>query len=326
MRRRHIFLLTFLAAGGAIYLNNTSLLSSRPAGKPVILAHRGLAQEFERAGLTAETCTAERMLPPRHDYLENTLASMEAAFTLGADVLELDVHPTTDGQFAVFHDWTVDCRTEGSGRTRDQSMAALRQLDVGYGYTADGGKTFPFRGKGIGLMPSLDEVFSRFPDQRFHINVKSNDAAEGKALAAYLSTLPAERRAALAVVGGDAPVRAVKEALPGMRTVSKELLMRCLLRYEGLGWTGYVPDACRGTTLLVPLNVAPWIWGWPDRFLDRMESVGTSVYLLGPYGGGGFSDGIDDPATVDRLPAGYSGGISTDQLDAIAPAVAKREL
>ena len=28
-------------------------------------------------------------------------------------------------------------------------MQQLKQLDVGYGYTADGGKTFPFRSKGV---------------------------------------------------------------------------------------------------------------------------------------------------------------------------------
>ena len=37
---------------------------------------------------------------------------MRAAFAAGADIVELDIHPTTDGQFAVFHDWTLDCRTE----------------------------------------------------------------------------------------------------------------------------------------------------------------------------------------------------------------------
>jgi glycerophosphoryl diester phosphodiesterase len=324
MRRRNIFLLVALAAAGAIWLSNTSLLSNRPDGKPVVLAHRGLAQEYDRTSLTGDTCTAERMLAPRHDYLENTVRSMEAAFARGADVLELDVHPTIDGKFAVFHDWTVDCRTEGSGETRSHSMADLRKLDVGYGYTADGGKTFPFRGQGVGLMPALDDVLDRFPNRRFHINVKSNDSKEGEALAALLSGLPAGRRAALTVVGGDRPVLAVKAALPDIRTLSKKSLTRCLLRYEGLGWSGYVPDDCRGGTLFVPINIAPWLWGWPNRFLDRMESVGTNVYLLGPYHGGGFSDGIDDPAVIDALPEGYSGGISTDALDLVMPAIERR--
>ncbi len=60
------------------------------------------------------------MLPPTHGYLENTIASMQASFEAGADIVELDVHPTTDGRFAVFHDWTLDCRTDGHGVTRER--------------------------------------------------------------------------------------------------------------------------------------------------------------------------------------------------------------
>ena len=44
------------------------------------------------------------MLPPSHPYLENTIASMKAAFQVGADIVEFDIQPTKDGQFAVFHD------------------------------------------------------------------------------------------------------------------------------------------------------------------------------------------------------------------------------
>ena len=169
------------------WLNNTSLLSTPSAGTPVLLAHRGLAQTFTREALGRDTCTATRIHPPEHPFIENTIASMQAAFAAGADVVEFDVHPTTDGNFAVFHDWTLDCRTEGHGRTRDHAMADLKKLDVGYGYSADGGKTFPLRGKGVGLMPSLDEVLYAFPDRRFVINVKSNDASEGEKLAAHMA-------------------------------------------------------------------------------------------------------------------------------------------
>jgi glycerophosphoryl diester phosphodiesterase len=194
LRKRTILFIAIVVAAGGIWLNNSSLLSSRLAGSPAVLAHRGLAQDFDRKDLGSDTCTAERMLPPRHPFLENTIPSMETAFALGADALELDVHPTTDGKFAVFHDWTLDCRTEGKGETRAHAMSELKTLDVGYGYTADGGKTFPFRGKGIGMMPSLDEVLQRFPNRRFNINIKSNDPAEGEALAAWLARLaPAER-------------------------------------------------------------------------------------------------------------------------------------
>ena len=103
--------------------------------------------------------------------------------------MEFDVHPTTDGRFVVFHDWTLDCRTNGKGVTREHDLAALKALDIGYGYTADGGKTFPFRGKGIGLMPTLDEVLARFPDRRFLINIKSDDVSEGERLAAAVGSM-----------------------------------------------------------------------------------------------------------------------------------------
>src|SRR5690606_32829727 len=120
----------------------------------------------------------------------NTLPSMAAAFAAGADVVELDVHPTTDGRLAVMHDWTLDCRTEGAGETRSHDLAYLKTLDVGYGYTADGGMTFPLRGKGVGMMPELEEVLAAFPDRRFLINYKSNEEREGDMLAAVLAARP----------------------------------------------------------------------------------------------------------------------------------------
>ena len=55
----------------------------------------------------------------------------------------------------------------------------LQALDIGYGYTADGGKTFPFRGQGINLMPTLDEVLNHFPNRSFLIHIKSDDENEG---------------------------------------------------------------------------------------------------------------------------------------------------
>ena len=41
--------------------------------------------------------------------------SFRAAFAAGADIVEFDVHPTTDGHFVVFHDWTARLPHQGSG-------------------------------------------------------------------------------------------------------------------------------------------------------------------------------------------------------------------
>lgn len=307
-----------------IYLNNTSLLVEPIGSQPILLAHRGVAQDFEREGLTNETCTAARMIPSGHEYLENTLPSMQAAFEYGADVVEFDVHQTTDGQFAVFHDWTLDCRTNGSGVTREHSLATLQALDVGYGYTADEGQSWPFRDKGVGLMPSLEEVLTTFPDRDFLIDIKSNDADEGVLLAEQLKVLETERTGEIMIYGGQKPVEVIAAQLPEVQTISRPRLKQCLIRYMIFGWVGYVPTECERSVIMVPANVGPWLWGWPDRFLQRMDRAGSQVFLIGDYRGEGFSQGFDDPDRVEHLSTDYAGGIWTDRIDLMGEAVRMR--
>lgn len=304
-----------------LWLGNTPLFYNVRLRVPEVLAHRGLAQTYSRENLEADTCTAERILPPTHRYLENTITSMEAAFAIGADVVELDIHPTADGEFAVFHDWELGCRADGSGITREHSMVELRQRDIGHGYTADGGKTYPFRGKFRGAMPSLREVLATFPGKRFLINIKSNDAQEGTQLAAFLKTLTEGHQNRLMVYGGDAPVGALHAQLPAVRAMSRQTLKQCLLRYALLGWSGYVPQSCRHTMLMLPVNIAPLLWGWPHRFIHRLEEVGTHAYLIARYTGGDFSNGLNTKAELADVPENYGGGIWTDRADIIVPLV-----
>jgi glycerophosphoryl diester phosphodiesterase len=74
---------------------------------------------------------------------ENTLAAFEEAVRAGADGIELDLHLTRDGRFAVLHDDLV--RLGGDWRyVRELAWDELRRLDAG------GGER----------VPSLDEVFA----------------------------------------------------------------------------------------------------------------------------------------------------------------------
>lgn len=308
-----------LAALAGLYLFNASWLA-RPEGRLTILAHRGLAQQYSHEGVDDETCTASRILTPTHDYLENTIRSMRRAFELGADIVEIDVHPTTDGEFVVFHDWTLDCRTNGKGVTRRHSLAEIQALDMGYGYTADGGKTFPFRGKGE-RAPSLGEVLAAFPTERFMINVKSNDPAEGDLLAAYLKARAPQGLDRFVMFGGWKPAERLRAA--GLSAYSKQSFKRCAAGYMAWGWAGRVPDECRNILVVVPQDQAWLAWGWPNRFLQRMRAAGSEVYV-----GGEMQlkprqsiHGLDDPARLKRLPKGWKGGVSTDRIDLIGPAL-----
>jgi len=304
-----------------VYLNNTTYLADPIGSELVLLAHRGLAQDFSREGLNNETCTAARMIPTGHSYLENTIPSMREAFARGADVVEFDVHKTTDDHFAVFHDWTLDCRTEAFGITHTFTLDSLKQLDIGYSYTADGGKTYPFRGTGVGMMPSLEAVLDSFPDKEFLIDIKSQVPSHGVLLADHLAELPEERQKQIMVYGGGNAVNEIREQLPNIQTIWPRRLKQCLIKYAALGWTGYMPEDCERSVITVPTNYAHWLWGWPDRFLHRMETAGSRVFVIGDYHGEGHSTGFDDPDRLSEFTDDYSGGIWTDRIDPIGPLV-----
>jgi len=321
MLSRLLFALAVLI--GFLWLNNNSLFVAKENSDGFrIIAHRGVHQTFSREGLTNTTCTAKQIFPPTHEFLENTNASMAAAFDFGAEIVELDVHLTSDGQFAVFHDWTVDCRTNGSGVTQELSMAYLSTLDIGFGYTADGGKNFPFRGKGIGLMPTLPGVLNAFPEERFLINFKSGRQEEGAALVRLLHEKPEWQSQVFGVYGGHAPTEEVLREMSSMRGYTMQSTKACLIDYGLWGWSGYVPPACRDTFVVVPINYARWLWGWPHRFEKRLAEWNSELILLGARESGDVgSRGIDDISELAAIPEGFGGYIWTNRVEVIGPAL-----
>ena len=127
--------------------------------RPEVIAHRGGAGEWP-----AETKFA-----------------FTEAVEIGVDVLEMDVHLTRDQHLILMHDETVDATTNGRGLIRKLTLAQLKRLDAGYRWTNDGGKTFPYRKKGI-TIPTLKEIFEAFPAMRMNIEMKSSTLSPVKAL------------------------------------------------------------------------------------------------------------------------------------------------
>lgn len=285
----------------------------RPAALPAkfeVIAHRGVHQTFHRRDLNNDTCTAERIDPPRHGYLENTLPSMQAAFAAGATSIEIDVHSTADGELVVWHDWTVDCRTEGHGETRTLTLAQLQALDAGYGYTADAGQSHPFRGKGVGLIPSLRGVLRAFPAGHFLIDQKDRDPATTLRIAALLDAEAAADRVCLQAI---AELNAVYRntpptTAPRCTTPEPRQIKRCVYAYLKTGWSGRLPESCRAQQLVLPDS--PWLrvlWGWPGTFIERIHAEGGKLLIY-----------TDDPARVGALRALGVDGILTDRIEEMA--------
>ena len=109
---------------------------------------------------------------------ENTLPSLLEAVQLGVDALEFDLHVTRDGHLVLLHDPTLDRTTSASGPVATRTLADLRAIDAGYRFTADGGQTFPWRGRGA-TVPTFDDVIESLPrDLPLIIELKTADATE----------------------------------------------------------------------------------------------------------------------------------------------------
>jgi glycerophosphoryl diester phosphodiesterase len=103
-----------------------------------VLAHRGLAL----------------------DAPENTLLAFAKAVAIGVTHIETDVHASRDGFAVISHDPELMRLTGREGRVSELTMAELRHIDLGHGQA----------------FVSLAEALDGFPETRFNIDVKSEDA------------------------------------------------------------------------------------------------------------------------------------------------------
>ena len=105
------------------------------------------------------------------DAPENTIEAFSLALDMGADILELDVHATSDGVPVVIHDDTIDRTSDGAGRVAALTLAELRRYDFGYAFSPDGGASHPYRGEGVRI-PTLEEVLEKLPRARVNAEIK----------------------------------------------------------------------------------------------------------------------------------------------------------
>ena len=102
---------------------------------PLVIAHRG----------------ASGTLP------ENTLPAYELAARQRADMIEIDLHRTRDGEMVVTHDEDL-AGLGGRGEIADATLAEIRSLDAG------NGERVPILGTGPGLQPGSIGVRTTYAD------------------------------------------------------------------------------------------------------------------------------------------------------------------
>lgn len=239
--------------------------------RPIVLGHRGAAGEAP----------------------ENTLPSFERALADGATVLESDVHPTRDGTLVLIHDDLVERTTDGEGRVSELTWKDLSALDAGFRFSSDGGRSFPFRGRGL-QVPTLEQVLAAFPGARFNLEIKEAPpgsvrrvietivragCVERTLLAAEKDPIMAEIRAELAASGVRTAVGAsvgdvlgfVRAALDGSPPPPEPMALQ-------------VPEAFGGRALVTPellrhahaydVQVHVWTVNEPER-IEALLDLGV---------------------------------------------------
>jgi glycerophosphoryl diester phosphodiesterase len=190
-----------------------------------------------------------------------------------------------------------------------------RQLAIFLPYTYDGGQTYPFRGQGVGKMPTLVEVLEAYPEGRFLIDHKDRTPETVALLVEIIQQLPPEQREQLYYWGSPGLYdEMIQEEVPGVRRLypSRPEAKQCALRYMltfGLGGFG---DGCSGMAIGLPPQYTRYVWGWPYRFIAQAQRRNIDVYLM--------IDSAEDAAAYVDMPVD---GIVTDYIEVVGPVYAE---
>ncbi|HEX3159080.1 MAG TPA: glycerophosphodiester phosphodiesterase [Gemmatimonadaceae bacterium] len=250
-----------------------------PAGR-IVIGHRGAAARAP----------------------ENTLESFRLALQHGAQALELDVHAARDGTPVVIHDPDLRRTTDQAGPVADLPLRAIRGADAGHAFTPDGGRTFPWRGRGV-RVPTLAEVLEEFPDTPLLIELKTRRVQH--AVARLLRAHAAEARSVVAAA--DHGAVALFRQAPFLVGASRRDIARLYFGLRAGLWLPR-PQYC---LLSVPLTFRGLYVPTP-RFVAAARRLGATVHVWT----------VDEPSVARRLwDDGVSGVVTNDTERIVAGAV-----
>ncbi len=116
---------------------------------------------------------------------ENTLAAFERAIDIGADLVEMDVQMTKDGQLVIFHDTDLARITGVIGEVSDYTLGELKTMDAGSYFSAAGtgmsenGVNESYASEKI---PTLLEVLELIKESDLEIYLELKDITEASSL------------------------------------------------------------------------------------------------------------------------------------------------
>jgi glycerophosphoryl diester phosphodiesterase len=232
---------------------------------------------------------------------ENTLEAFRMAVErYRTDMLELDVHLTRDGEVVVAHDDTLERCTDGTGPLAALTLAELKRLDAGFGFSPDGGQSFPFRGRGARI-PTLRELLRAFPSLRLNIELKPDVPGIEEAFALLLKEEGALERVCMGSEQDTVAERLAARLPDACHFYPRDALAAFVIALRG-GETP--PEDPRYTVLDMPLYFGDVRLVDPG-FLQACVTRGKWVNVWT----------VDDPGEMSQLLQERVGGIMTDRPD-----------
>jgi glycerophosphoryl diester phosphodiesterase len=232
---------------------------------------------------------------------ENTLPAFERALADGANSLEIDVHPTSDGHFVVAHDPDGQRMAGVFEQIRTSTLDQVRKWNVATGIGRDD--------LGQHTVPTLAETLEAFPDVPMSIDLKPDEPEAVAPLLEVVARHSAEDRVTLASFSNRVVHRIRQLGYPGRTTLSKTEV--ALLRFlPGVLAKRYV----RGNAAHIPV-VHTGIRLDGRQFIARCRALDLRVdYWV-----------VDDPEEARRLLDLGATGIMSDDPGAIAPVFSEHE-
>lgn len=105
------------------------------------------------------------------DYPENTILGISKSYEHGANGAEVDVKVTSDKEFVLMHDHTVNRTTNGTGRVDSLSLSEIKNLDAG------SWKDQQFAGRSDTKVPTLEEAFDLIRNKDVFLFLHTNTSA-----------------------------------------------------------------------------------------------------------------------------------------------------
>ncbi|MBF9015279.1 MULTISPECIES: glycerophosphodiester phosphodiesterase [unclassified Oceanispirochaeta] len=202
--------------------------------QPRALAHRGNSQDFP----------------------ENTEASFRSAYEMGVDVIETDVRLMKDGDVLIFHDPDLSRCTGDRRLISTLSLEDLKDIDMGFLFSKDQGRTFPHRDRGIRPL-LLKDALRLFPETRFNIDMKDPGRELAEKTAGVIKAAGAEKRVCIGSFHHSS-IRAFREELPGTATsLCQREMIKVLLLYRS-GWVPASVKSGQVRAVQIPEKAGPY--------------------------------------------------------------------